>query len=310
MIFEQAIYSLPEILVGKNYIKQSYESGIVSAFCMAVTQQVNGRNGLNPMSFIHAEKPYDNNSFKDENDRNPVYLRADAYLKLDMLLVASKDLKKYGWKNYNWLEAKFYRQTLIPSKSINLGNTIADILRITVLPPLVPIVVNGTRDPSKMHYSGRYFLHVYESKYDEYYNLYRNVNHQREQRNWIKSLITPGNQTLVLETGNEANSVKKMYGNIPVGLNLHLTNIVIKAPLGESAPYLIVLTRINSGKVIWNSKSVVISGDSRIKGSSISHYDQLRYAVAHSINNISDFEKDPPVEPEINISNDEVIGLT
>ena len=58
MIIEQAFYNLPEILVGAGYAKQEYEAGIVSAYSLALLQELNGRNVSLPISAIYAEKQF------------------------------------------------------------------------------------------------------------------------------------------------------------------------------------------------------------------------------------------------------------
>ena len=57
MLFEQALYSLPEILLGNDYSKTNYELGLVSAFSQVVLQELNGRNVLNPISCLTSEFP-------------------------------------------------------------------------------------------------------------------------------------------------------------------------------------------------------------------------------------------------------------
>ncbi|MGF1451199.1 MAG: hypothetical protein ACFB21_03875 [Opitutales bacterium] len=100
MLIEQAFFNLPEILVGAGYAKQDYEAGIVSAFSLAILQELNGRNAPNPISFLCAEK-----RFLGKNSK----LRTDIHVKLGKLYSGSRDYSEFGFRFSNWIEAKFFR---------------------------------------------------------------------------------------------------------------------------------------------------------------------------------------------------------
>jgi hypothetical protein len=189
MLIEQAFMSLPEIMLGAGYARQEYEAGIVSAFSLAILQELNGRNVTKPISCMCAEKKY------LEKGRS---LRADLHLNLSHTYTGSHALSKFGYRFSNWIEAKYFRKTKgTPPSTKNLGMLAADIIRLMVLPPL------GTKERSS---TGRYLLHVYQG------DPLRHINPKRKARGapdrvWPTKLVQAGTQiveSLELDQEKEA----------------------------------------------------------------------------------------------------------
>ena len=109
MLIEQALFSLPEVLTGGGYPKQDYEGGIVAALGQSLLQELNGRNAVNPLSHLIAERLYLKTGFAGANGKKR-YLRADLHLNLKPLRLGTKRLSGFGWRHSNWIEAKFFRQ--------------------------------------------------------------------------------------------------------------------------------------------------------------------------------------------------------
>jgi hypothetical protein len=175
MIIEQAFLALPELLLGNFHAVQDYEAGIVGVFGMAILQELNGRNANHPIQHLQAERRYNQNLPR----------RADLYVNLRRLIVANRRLSDYGWRHYNWIEAKFYRnkpplQRHATNKSLYQGQLIADLVRLTCLVPL------SLGNPDS---NGRYFLHVYDDE-PQYYLPYQN-------RQWVRALHQAGRQNIL-----------------------------------------------------------------------------------------------------------------
>lgn len=99
MLFEQAFMSLPEFLTGLPYQEFDYEGTLMSAFSMAVLQELNGRNINNPISCLRSEVTYPAAPGK----------RADLHLDLEAMNILTPALNQYGIRRHNWLEAKYFK---------------------------------------------------------------------------------------------------------------------------------------------------------------------------------------------------------
>ena len=170
MILEQALFHLPEILTGSGYPRQSYEGGIVGAFSLAILQALNGRNIPNPISCLHAEKPFQLDGWKRGETKRRRYLRSDLHLNLEANEIGSDRLAAYGWRFRNWIEAKFFRKSTSNPQQ-NTAAILADLLRLLALVPnLAPANGDGRI------ITGRYLLHIYEAFDPKVYLSFKKAN--------------------------------------------------------------------------------------------------------------------------------------
>lgn len=239
MLIEQAFMALPELLTGAPFKKYKNEGTVVTAFSMAVLQELNSRNVLNPVASLREEVNY------------PVApnWRADLHLDLDALKIFTPDLSLYGYYQNNWLEAKFCRLGETGSPTVtNIKSTfllLKDAIRLCALPP--------DSLAASMSESGRYLLHAYQGDPDQYFTYKRNGKGSRSERKWIEPLLTPGKQEIrTFELGREKNSTfSEVVGECAhyIRLSATLTNIChIPSSYGEGV-YYIVLTRIDDFRV-------------------------------------------------------------
>jgi hypothetical protein len=251
MLIEQAFHNLPEILVGSGYAKQDYQKGfeasIVGAFSLAVLQELNGRNAPNPISFLFAEKRYP--------DIEP-NLRADLFVNLSRLFTGSEDYADFGFRFSNWIEAKYFRKTGgTPPITSNLGLIVADLLRLIVL---VPKEDHGR--------AGRYFLHVYKGDPLKM-KLIKVQRDDGTKREWVEKLLAAGDHEIKdLELSKEQAwpSFFKHLGTAfdSATCELAVTNYRIVPPHKTDDPsYTLILTRINSAKLVFNGTSMTLNAD-------------------------------------------------
>lgn len=160
MIFEQAFMALPEILTGLPSKDRDfeYEGTVMTAFSMAVLQELNGRNIINPISCFRSEATYQ--SLKNK--------RADAYLDLESLNIFTDILSNYGFYKENWLEAKFCRfnekGNATQNKNLTTFLILKDIIRLVIFSNEDCTKNNHSNNKDFCSKSGRYLLHVYEGK--------------------------------------------------------------------------------------------------------------------------------------------------
>jgi len=232
MIIEQAFFALPELLLGNYYAVQNYEAGIVGVFSMAILQELNGRNASHPIRHLQAERRY----------HPDLPRRADLFVNLKKLMVANRRLSNYGWRHYNWIETKFYRnksnaQRHATNKSTHQGQLIADLIRLTCLVPLEL----GNQDSN-----GRYLLHVYDDE-PEYYLPYRD-------RPWVRGLHLAGRQNILIDQlSGESPTAKGQFGegleNLQIQATVtNLVNYPVTTPVNEPH-YWCVLTRFDAFSV-------------------------------------------------------------
>ncbi|NMT03595.1 hypothetical protein HKB22_01435, partial [Vibrio parahaemolyticus] len=86
MIFEQAFMALPEFLTGTPFKRYQFEGTVVTAFSMAVLQELNARNVPNPVSLLRSEVAYPIDIAK----------RADLHIDLTNLNIFNEELESYG----------------------------------------------------------------------------------------------------------------------------------------------------------------------------------------------------------------------
>ena len=204
MIFENAFSFLPEILVGRGFLRKRYEASIVNAFSLAVLQSLNARNLPNPLSAIEVEKAYDRFGFKSAKSavtcRHP---RADLFVNIYNAGVASQGLSLFGWRHYNWLEAKFFRRNedgepKVPSTNAVLS-VAEDLFRLCALinfsaPQRTENIHGGlTKKTTANISSGRYFLHVYEGNPEDFFGI-KSVAHKQ----WLTDIRAVGMQNITI----------------------------------------------------------------------------------------------------------------
>ncbi|GKW23972.1 hypothetical protein PEC311524_15660 [Pectobacterium carotovorum subsp. carotovorum] len=246
MIFEQAFMSLPEFLTGTPFKRYQFEGTIVTAFSMAVLQELNSRNVPNPVSLLRAEVNYPTDERK----------RADLHIDLRKLDIFNDDLQSYGFYENNWLEAKFCRL----SKS---GKPVTTILSSTflILKDLIRLcsLVPDNQLQNDYSISGRYLLHAYQGDPSQYFNHGRNQNESRTERGWIKPLIEPGRQNIKINDlkFETTKTFKKCVGNKAglISLVATVTNFVHIPREYNEGVYHIVLTRVEDFELFLGKRS-------------------------------------------------------
>jgi len=220
MLIEQAFMSIPEIMLGSGYVRQEYEAGIISAFSLAILQELNGKNVPKPISCMCAERKY----------LQEFGLRADLFVDLSNTLIGSSALSNYGFRFRNWIESKYFRHTkgTIPSTQ-NLGLIVRDLLRLMSLPPLEVSPKKTTEE--KLSMTGRYLLHVYQGDPLKYLSLKRKGKNTKE-RIWPAKLLESGYQEVdSLELEQEPKSFQKIVGEklITTKVTFGVTNFILRS---------------------------------------------------------------------------------
>jgi hypothetical protein len=277
MLIEQAFYNLPEILVGSGYAHQEYEAGIVSAFSLAILQELNGRNVPNPISFITAEKRFSKDIKK---------LRADLHVNLGNLFVGSKAYSDFGFRYSNWIEAKFFRRGKgVPPSTQNLGQVVADLVRLAVLVPLQRAKDKNGNDTNSL-ITGRYFLHVYYGEPFEHLNPARKKQGV-EKRKWVDPLFKDGKSEI--EDFELEGETAALFSQLGKGLStlkcsIKFTNIKITPIRDINQPYYtFVLSRIDEAKTLFNGRSFSFKSDRSFTCDPPGSFEDLQKDVASHI---------------------------
>jgi len=273
MIIEQAFHNLPEVLVGSGYAKQKYEAGIVTAFSLAILQELNGRNIADPIGCLCAEMQYPD---------IPKKLRADLHVQLDRLHSGSRDYSEFGFRHSNWVEAKFFRGGGESKPSTqNIVTVIADLLRLVVLVP-----IQTAKRQKELTITGRYYLHAYYGPPLEHLNPKRKRK-GAAQRAWIGKLLESGERTIDgFELDQEPD---KSFDDLRNGLGsatcrIGLTNFVLQPTQSRNTNYYtIVLSRIDSAEFSMNGESIVLKTDRTFERPSKEKLKDLRAGVALAV---------------------------
>jgi hypothetical protein len=264
MITEQALLHLPEILTGSGYPEQHYESGIVSAFSLALLQALNGRNVPNPISCLQTEKPFrGREGWPRPAPEMPRYLRADLNVKLNRMKAGSKRLAAYGWRHDNWIESKFFRGA-VPNKQVNTGALLADLLRILTLVPSI-----RDRKNQDNEITGRFLLHVYEGLDPlPYHQMNKQLNPGSEPRKWLAPLLTSGRnkcepiQLSEYEAGGILGQINANLGELRIEFDATTFRIDPIVDLGQNfTQYTCILSRIDAFKVTRGEVSLEVRAD-------------------------------------------------
>jgi hypothetical protein len=277
MLIEQAFYNLPEILVGSGYARQEYEAGIVSAFSLALLQELNGRNAPNPISFITAEKRFSKNIAK---------LRADLHIRLGALYVGSRDYSDFGHRHSNWIEAKFFRSGKgAPPSTQNLGQVVADLCRLVTLVP-IENAKDKNGKPTEFTVTGRYFLHVYHGDPLAHLNPTRKKK-GAPPRKWVEPLLTQGTSEIGdFELSGETDAFFTHLGKGLESLtcSMKITNIKISPRHGAKQPfYTFVLTRIDEAETAFNGNKFAFTSDRKWTSAPKNCFETLQSDIASKI---------------------------
>ncbi|MGQ7272245.1 hypothetical protein [Marinobacter nauticus] len=231
--------ALPEFLTGAPFQEYKYEGTIVNAFSMAILQELNTRNVLNPVSALRGEVNYSSDST----------WRADLHMDLRELRIFTDALRKYGYYEENWMEVKFFRKgesgkPVVPAlKSTFL--LLNDLIRLCTLVP-----DNLAGEKSK---AARYLLHAYQGDPWQYLTKSRNDHGRRSERLWVDQLTKPGRHEVEIhdlkkeESKSFQDAVGKQANQIK--LNAVVSNLVHSPYQLGDENYYIVLTRIDSFRV-------------------------------------------------------------
>lgn len=246
MLIEQAFMALPEFLTGAPFKKYQNEGTVVTAFSMAVLQELNSRNVLNPVAALREEVNYP----------SATNWRADLHLDLAEMRIFTPELSSYGYYQNNWLEAKYSRLNAEGKPTVtNIITTLLllkDILRICSLPPDSIAGENSE--------SGRYLLHAYQGEPMKYFTLKRNGGGGRSERSWIKGLLTAGVAS-INSLGLDLEKGRTFEDQIGKGANcikasIKVTNLVHEPRSKNEQAYYIVLTRVDDFTIRIGNRSM------------------------------------------------------
>lgn len=285
MLIEQAFTGLPESLVGKPYQEQEYEGGIVSAFSLALLQEMNGRNVPNPISLLRAEALYNASGFTVNNTRH--YWRADLHVNLLPVRAGSYRLERYGLRFSNWLEAKFFRKRGAnpgeqeTNKTKNTSDLLIDFLRLSCLVP-------REMGSDGKTYAGRYLLHVYDD--EPPFRVSMNYRDGEDiPRDWLAAITTTGPagfDSLQLDV-DAAMSGKLGPDMSKLGLSASVSTIAL-TPVRNRLPneqrlYWCYLTRIDELTVSWDLMRWRLDKDRTIEEGAEHDYDRIREIIAEQL---------------------------
>ena len=300
MILEQAFFHLPEILAGARYPRQRYEGGIVSAYCLALLQTLNGRNISNPISCLQAERPFRTRGW-DRGDSGAIrYLRSDLHVRLDRLEVGSELLSAYGFRFSNWMEAKFFRKST-SSKQQNTGHLLEDLIRLLALVPKKVVSEEDQRD-----IAGRYLLHVYESfTPNKYLSAKRQVGEGTELRKWLTPLISGGPakceriRLAEYETDGILKQINEKLGDLEIEFEATTWRLGPTFDLGDHVrQYVCLLSRIDSFTVSRKKAELSVSADRSYLAKGAVQA-EIRDHVGKWISIKADIEDEPPDPVEL-----------
>lgn len=244
MLYEQAFMSLPEFLTGLPYEGFDYEGTLMSAFSMAVLQELNGRNINNPISCLRSEVSYPAAPGK----------RADIHLDLEAMNILTPELKQYGVYRHNWLEAKYFRLNGARKPTVDSLKVVLlllkDIIRLVTLPP-----ENGAPNSE----AARFLLHAYQGEPKTHIAEKKNSRAGAIgfTRTWAKRIRSAGIQTIdTIHANNEVSQFDSIIGAPLRGLDLtfKVTNLSYEPRSAGNSVFWCYLTRIDDFKVSFGER--------------------------------------------------------
>jgi len=239
MLYEQAFMSLPEFLTGLPYQDFDYEGTLMSAFSMAVLQELNGRNINNPISCLRSEVTYPVAPGK----------RADIHLDLEAMNILTPELRKYGIYRNNWLEAKYFRLNDSGKPTVDSLKVVLlilkDIIRLVSLPPENDFPTSG---------AASYLLHAYQGNPKKHIAEKKNSRQGATgfTRSWAKKIRLAGIQEIdQIHAQNEVGQFDSVIGSALRNLEIKFkaTNFVYEPSTEGSTIFWCYLTRIDDFKV-------------------------------------------------------------
>jgi hypothetical protein len=251
MLYEQAFASLPEFLTGLPYQHFDYEGTLMSAFSMAVLQELNGRNINNPISCLRSEVEYPAAPGK----------RADLHLDLGAMNIMTPALAQYGIFQHNWLEAKYFKLNEDGHPTVDKLKVtlllLKDIIRLVALPP------EKIGEPSQC---GRYLLHAYQGPARKHIAEKKNTQNGNPgfTRNWVKSIRVTGRQQVGnVHAQQEVGQFDTVIGvNLrPLQLEFSATTFAYEPRTNDSTVYWCYLTRIDDFRVTLDQDWFERKGD-------------------------------------------------
>ncbi len=252
-------------MTGNGYQEQFYEGGIVNAYSLALLQALNGRNIPNPLSCIQAEKPFRGRKGWSRPEGNDRYLRSDLFLNLDRNSVESTGLSSYGWRHHNWFEAKFFRAST-PNQQQNTADLLADMLRLIALVP-----DEHADNRFGLSSTGRFLLHVYEGKPEDYLSVSKQTGSGLEPRNWLAPLLSNGRHACdrfrlgQYESDGIMNIVNSNLGDLRIGFSTTTLRIEPAYKLGtQTKQYTFILNRIDDFSIERKTACFSVSADRRV----------------------------------------------
>lgn len=300
MVIEQAFFNLPEIMVGSGYANQEYEAGIVSAFSLAVLQELNGRNINNPISLLNAERKYARSGGAIELNNK---LRADLHVNLSKLNTGSQELSDFGFRFSNWIEAKYFRVNKgTPPSTQNLGAVVADLIRLVALVPLEPAKRRTGEGDTDQIITGRYFLHVYRGDPYKHLNPNRKAR-SKEPRRWVEPLLSPGKKCILdFELDNDTGRTFTKHlgtGFDKLKLSICITNFHIQPSVAiDNSHFTFILTRIESANIRFNNYKFILGPDRKYEISGKGSFDDFRREIANRLKPKKETEAIVDPQPE------------
>ena len=242
MLFEQAFMSLPEFLTGLPYRSFDYEGTLMSAFAMAVLQELNGRNINNPISCLRSEVNYPAAPGK----------RADLHLDLQAMNILTPALSQYGIRQHNWLEAKYFKLNVDGQPTIDKVRVILlllkDIVRLACYPPEPNLAASQC---------SRYLLHAYQGPPTAHVAERKNAQAGTPgfSRSWVRKIRTAGLQTIdQIHAAEEVGQFDNVIGAGLRGLQFEFTSTTFAYEPGipTDSVYWCYLTRLEDFKLELN----------------------------------------------------------
>lgn len=242
MLYEQAFVALPEFLTGLPYRHFDYEGTLMSAFSMAVLQELNGRNINNPISCLRSEVEYPNAPGK----------RADLHLDLAAMNIMTPALANYGIFQDNWLEAKYFRLN-------DAGTPTVDKIKVTLLllKDIIRLVALPQEEMGKESHCGRYLLHAYQGPTRKHIAEKKNKGNNGGvgfTRDWIKKIRMSGLQAIsTIHADQEVGQFEAIIGGSlrKLKLEFSVTNFTYEPRSNINTIYWCYLTRIDDFKVTF-----------------------------------------------------------